>query len=253
MSETAAERNTAYYDQESPGREDYWRFMAAPRFRVRRTLNMIKRRRPSTLVDLGCGGGQFLDEVAEAFPDIALTGTPLSARQIRENSVRNPRIEWVQSDLQTPGVFGADVSGRFDGVIAMELIEHLDHPDKMLENALELARPGGGWLFLTTQSGPIRPTEQHVGHVRHFDRAALDALLRRAGWKPVKIWNEGFPFHDAAKWYANRRPDETLEQFGSTRYGTVERAICFGLRLAFRLNSRRRGAQLYGLAERPAG
>ena len=65
----------------------------------------------------------------------------------------------------------------------------------------------------------------------------------------MRIWNTGFPFHDLSKWYANRDPDRSLEQFGERAYGMRENVICWALRQAFRFNSRRRGAQLFAVAE----
>ena len=39
-------------------------------------------------------------------------------------------------------------------------------------------------------------------------------------------------------------------RFGDASYGWYENTVCFALRLAFRLNSQRRGAQLFAIASR---
>ncbi|MGH9420370.1 MAG: class I SAM-dependent methyltransferase [Thermoanaerobaculia bacterium] len=237
------ESNRAYYEQLQPGRRDYWRYMAAPRHRVATILRLIEQSPSSSLIDLGCGNGQLLDEIARRFPQMKLAGIDLSENQLQENRERHPSIAWMAADLQKP----VEASDRFDVVVASEIIEHLDQPEALLRNAALLARPGG-MLILTTQSGTIRETERRVGHIRHFDAATLDAMLRATSWTPRRIWNDGFPFHDLSKWWANRDAGSSMKQFGENAYGTKERLICALLRLAFRFNSRTRGAQLFALA-----
>lgn len=245
----AVERNRAYYDRTLVGRDDYWRFMAAPRFRVRTLLAELSRTGAASVVDLGCGNGRFLDEVARRFPAIELAGVDLSPMLVEANRRRRPDASWHTVDLDQPAAVAESLAGRFEAVVAAEVVEHVERPEVFLRNAADLATTAG-WLLLSTQSGPVRPTERHVGHVRHFSRQELDRLLADAGWRPVRVWNCGFPFHDLSKWWANRRPETTLERFGSRSYGWSERAVCAALRLAFRLNSRRRGAQLFAVARR---
>ena len=239
---TATDSNREYYEAASPARDDYWRYMAAPRARVARVVQLVREAYPQSLIDLGCGNGQLLDDLARAFPNMRLAGLDLSSRQIEENRVRAPQIEWMVGDLSQ------EIEPKqFDVVTASEVIEHLDEPRGLLDNARRL----GDTLILTTQSGPVRETERRVGHVRHFTRNDMTRLLTETGWAPVRVWNEGFPFHDLSKWWANRDAEGSMARFGGNeRYGVRERAICFALRTAFRLNSRSRGAQLYAVARK---
>lgn len=244
---TGLDSNRDYYEQLQPGRRDYWRYMAAPRHRVATILNLVGQSRAESLIDLGCGNGQLLDEIGKRFPRVMLAGVDLSQNQVNENRLHNPDVEWLAADLQIP--VEPLVHGRFDVVVASEIIEHLDDPEALLCNAALMSRTGGT-LILTTQSGVIRETERRVGHERHYDAATLDAMLRANSWIPRRIWNEGFPFHDLSKWWANRNAAASMQQFGENAYGVKERVICALLRLAFRLNSRSRGAQLFAVAEK---
>ncbi|MCG8416515.1 MAG: class I SAM-dependent methyltransferase [Proteobacteria bacterium] len=240
--------NRIYYEKDAVGRDDYWRKMAAPRHRVAVLRDEIVRTRPTAAIDLGCGNGAFLAELARRVSGLRLAGVDLSERQIARNRADMPGFEWHAADLEQPLSNCEELVGRFDAVIASEIVEHLDHPDRMLRNALAVARPGRGRLFLSTQSGPVRETERRVGHRRHYQKSELRALLRKSGWLPLRVWNTGFPFHDLSKWYANRNPDAAMERFGSNAYGWSENLICTALRLAFRLNSSRCGAQLFAVA-----
>lgn len=248
----AARVNSAYYEAAAAGRDDYWRFMAAPRARVATLLGLIRKEPVRSLVDLGCGGGTLLREIEALLPGVELAGLDLSRRQIEENRSRGSTIRWEVADLERPSDPEAGLDGRWDVVVASEILEHLDEPAAFLGNALRLAAPGRGRLLLTTQSGTVRETERRVGHRRHFTREALTLLLTEAGWAEPRVWNAGFPFHDLSKWWANRDPDASVQRFGERPYGRREKLVCALLRGAFALNSRSKGAQLYAVARRGA-
>lgn len=251
MTPSAADVNREFYEQALPGRDDYWQKMAAPRSRVAQILSLLSGLQPRRVVDLGSGGGQLLSEIRARLPDVALAGIDISAAQVRENARRHPTIDWYLADLDAPpGNLPGALAGSFDVVLATELIEHLDHPEALLRNACELARQGEGRLILSTQSGPLRETERRVGHRRHWTRAQMSEALLAAGWSPERIWNCGYPFHDLSKWYANLDPDGSMTQFAEKPYGFKQNLVCSALRTAFRLNSRRVGAQLYAVARR---
>ena len=245
--------NLEYYLTPSPGRADYWRKMAAPRFRVATFLELLRGIRPRTVVDLGCGGGEMLLEIHRAFPDAALCGVDLAPHQVEANRRKAPAIDWRVADLDQEQPFPADLAGRFDVVVAAEIIEHVAHPEIFSRNARQLARRGTGHLVLSTQSGPVLETERRVGHRQHFSAEAMRALLRHSGWEPVRVWNAGFPFHDLSKRLANIDPDRTMKRFSGMPYTHVQNAVCCVLRALFRLNSRRRGAQLFAVARNAAG
>lgn len=243
----AAATNRAYYDSEAPGRDDYWRLMAAPRLRVRRIGEIVRAASPRSLVDLGCGGGVLLSEISQFLPEASLAGIDLSERQIEVNRQSLLFASWFAGDLTKAEAVPPQLHGSFDVVTCSEVIEHVDSPQSFLRNA-RLLTGAGGLLVLTTQSGPVHETERRVGHVRHFTGQELSALLEENGWQVERVWNEGFPFHDLSKWYANLRPDATVARFGERAYGPSERAVCAVLRLLFRFNSRRRGMQLFATA-----
>lgn len=245
--------NLEYYGTWSPGREDYWNKMAAPRSRVATLLRLLGEQPPTSLVDLGCGNGQLLAEIGSRLPGIGLAGIDMSPAQIELNRRRLPDVDWRTMDLSTRGCVSREMHGRFDVVVASEVIEHVQDPEAFLENAFRLAVSGGGRLLLSTQSGVVRETERRVGHLRHFDPAEMEVLLRRSGWTPVRIWSCGFPFHNLSKWWANRHPSASMSRFGGDRYGPYQNLVCSLLRLAYRLNSTRRGAQLFAVAVRKPG
>jgi SAM-dependent methyltransferase len=222
--------------------------MAAPRFRLATLLGLLREHGGRSVADLGCGNGQLLAAIRAQSKTYELCGIDLSETQIAQNRERQPGISWLQADLDRPLDLLPRLIGQFDTVVASELIEHVDHPDELLKNAALLATQERGVLLLSTQTGPIRATEKHVGHQRHFTAEQIRQLLEQTGWRPVRVWNAGFPFHDLSKWVANLRPAEALARFGDQPYGSLENLACALLRFAFLFNSGRRGAQLFAVA-----
>ena len=56
----AAALNQLVYDRMPSGHLDYWRLMAAPRFRMQVILDALATRAPHRIADLGCGTGLLL-------------------------------------------------------------------------------------------------------------------------------------------------------------------------------------------------
>lgn len=246
----AAALNREFYEGDQPGVIDYWTYMAAPRTRVATVLREVRRANPATVIDLGCGGGQLLNEIADALPGVRLYGVDISAPRIEANRRLHRGVEWHVADLDGERAPPSELQGVADVVIATEIVEHLDAPESFLRGALALARRPGGQLIVTTQSGPVQETERRVGHRRHYSREQMHDLLTRSGWHPERVWNSGWPFHDLSKWYANRDPEGSMATFGANQYGLQQRAVCFALRTLFKFNSNSRGAQLYAIARR---
>lgn len=241
--------NYAYYRAIAPGMDEYWRKMAAPQMRISTLLRLLAERPPLSLVDLGCGNGYLLSQLCARHPTTEFAGIDLSDTQLAVNRRQLPGIAFYEMDLCQPRLrLPPRLVQHFDAVVAAEIIEHVEDPLRFLSNARSLATSRGGRLLLTTQSGPLRETERRVGHVRHFTIEEMHSLLTKAGWEPLCIWNCGFPFHDLSKWYANLDPDASMRSFGEQRYGLWQNLICSALRLAFRFNSKRRGAQLFAVA-----
>ncbi len=242
--------NGHYYSTLKPGRRDYWRYMAAPLMRLETMMNVLVNTPPQKVIDLGCGDGSLLLAVSSRFPNAQLAGIDRSFSQIEENRKRNGSISWQAADFDSTNDLVPELNGKFDVALCMEVVEHVADPSRLLLHARGLVRPGGR-LILSTQSGPLRETERRVGHRKHFSEEEMADLLKSNGWNPVRVWNSGWPFHDLSKWIANIFPDRSMRHFGDVAYSWSQKTICQILGVAFKLNSKKHGAQLFAVAEKP--
>jgi SAM-dependent methyltransferase len=70
-------------------------------------------------------------------------------------------------------------SEQFDGVICIEVIEHVNEDRDFVSQIHRVLKPGG-WLLLTTPNGDYirnEPPNYNPDHVRHYTRAQLNELL----------------------------------------------------------------------------
>jgi SAM-dependent methyltransferase len=73
-------------------------------------------------------------------------------------------------------------SNSFDGVVCVEVIEHVHRDDLFISQIDRVLKPGG-WLYLTTPNGDYiknEPPDYNPDHWRHYTRAGLRQLLETA-------------------------------------------------------------------------
>ena len=138
--------------------------------------------RPQRLVEIGCGAGSLLAELAARGLAPRLDGYDLSA----------PAVEIARShDL--PGVTvevfdGARVpaaDGAYDLAVLSHVLEHVPDPGALLAEAARTAP----WVLvevpLEDNRSAARPAKRaeaaRIGHIQFFDRVAVRALCRDAG------------------------------------------------------------------------
>ncbi len=121
-----------------------------------------------SLVDIGCGDGRLVREVARAFPDRTVEGVDYSARAINLAQALNPSLLFTVRDIcKDP------MSRQYDVVTLMEVYEHIPPAlcHAFVEGVWQLLKPGG--RLIVTVPHVNKPVEPH--HFRHFDAATLAA------------------------------------------------------------------------------
>lgn len=166
-------------------------WVPAPRYLLRRAriLRQLDRIAPCETLEIGCGAAVLLHELtARGFRCTALESSP-DARALAQGLAADAGL-----DIRVVDAPGAGWEGRFPLLMAFEVLEHIEHD----REALDLWRswmPAGGTLLLSVPAHMAKwnPSDVWAGHFRRYERDALAALLRDAGFEPETIECYGFP------------------------------------------------------------
>lgn len=124
----------------------------------------------ASLIDIGCGDGRFLREVAGRFPGTRLLGVDASTRAVRLAQALNPEIEYRVLDIVRDGSIE-----KFEAATLIEVIEHI--PPALLPEFVRATADcmcPDGRLVLTV---PHRNKPLITKHYQHFTGEQLRELL----------------------------------------------------------------------------
>jgi len=231
----------SFYDAQWKEWNDMIQYSPAPRFRRTKIISWLKRLPVRSLLDVGCGNGEFLLHVHKALPKIQLTGADVADELVAANRIRMPEFKFNVLNLDQ-----AILSERYDAVVCMEVVEHCADYRKVISR---LAKMTNQWLLITVPCGPLFEIDRRVGHIKHFNADEIRRALADAGMKTVKLQCWGFPFFNLYKHVINLAPDMMSESFLSSRtYSGKQKALSLAAYGAFRLSLPLWGYQLFALA-----
>jgi len=239
-------KDGAFYDRCWQGWGGYISHSPATRARRRRILGWLRSDPVTDLLDVGCGNGAFLAELAQVRPDLRLAGADISPEVIAADEARHPDMEFSILDLNSQ-----ELPRRCQAVTCMEVVEHCADP---LAAVARLARAATRSLYLTAPCGPLFPIDARVGHTSHLDPRATRRTLEAEGMRVERCQAWGFPFFNLYKHAINLRPEAMERSFLDARdWGPGKKAVALAADVAFRCNLPFWGYQLFVKATRPAG
>lgn len=177
-----------------------WTASKFDRSRVARLRELLARRPPGPLLDVGCYDGQLLTRAVDSRAAGRLCGIDISEPALRAARQRGLASVRAHAEAQLP--FRDECFGT---VLAGEVIEHVFDTQALLCELARVLRPAG-WLIITTPnlvalSGRVQlvlgrsphnvefdasPTTS--GHIRYFTFDTLELLERRSGLSPIGRW-----------------------------------------------------------------
>jgi SAM-dependent methyltransferase len=141
-------------------------------------------------LDAACGSGYAAAHLARrGWTGVALDAAPEAVALTRARLRHFPQVEAVGGQLETYD------GGPFATVLLFDVLEHLEDDAAALRRVAAL-QPAGGSLALTVPTHEAREwrwDDDVYGHLRRYDPDGLAALLDRAGYATLAMWDVTFP------------------------------------------------------------
>jgi ubiquinone/menaquinone biosynthesis C-methylase UbiE len=129
-----------------------------------------------TVLDVGCGTGTLLSLIKKSKPKLKLEGRDHSDVAIKK--LRNRKIKGKVESLP-------NIAGKFDIIIATEVIEHMKDDDKVLENMSRSANR----IIITVPNNRLGP-EECDEHFRKYSAESLEEKINKF-YAHFEIYNAG--------------------------------------------------------------
>jgi SAM-dependent methyltransferase len=139
-----------------------------------------------SVLDVACKDAALLELLRASAPGVAYTGLDISERVIAKNQRDKPGARFLAADVMH-GVPLPDKS--FDRIFALEILEHLPEPMRLLQEARRLLKDDGFMLLSVPNPyyymelvNELRSFPEDDGHLFAFRNANVRALVEYAGF-----------------------------------------------------------------------
>lgn len=143
---------------------------------------------PKTILEFGCGQGAVGARLAARTEYLGIEPDAESCAVARQ------RLASATGRVVHGDHTNLPVGSQYDLVCAFEVLEHIEHDEKVLAEWTEFIRPGGH-IVLSVPAWPSRfgPMDTAVGHFRRYSPRDMAGVLERAGLLDVSIRLYGWP------------------------------------------------------------
>ena len=161
----------------------------------------LKKSEGKSLLDLGCGNGALTSKIEKL--GLKCVGTDFSSSGISIAKKAHPLVDFFQSTMDAP--LPDEHHGKYDIVMAVEVIEHLLLPRQLFARAKEALKPGGTMIVTTPYHGYLKNImlafvnkyDSHwhplrdYGHIKFFSIATLGQIFTEEGFEVDEIVRVG--------------------------------------------------------------
>lgn len=153
-------------------------------------LSVIKRIKPESLIDIGCGPGAFLEEVQKCSTDIHLSALDLSEEMVEVTKARlSGEVNAIVGDSENMPID----DGQYTVATCNMSIHHYPHPQKAVNEMYRIIKKDG-YLLLNDMDcvAPIRAVANIIfprlkaGDVKMYNKEEILAMMKTAGFMKVK-------------------------------------------------------------------
>lgn len=139
---------------------------------------------PRSVLEIGVGEGFLSGFLSEKYPEVEFSGVDLNEQDLALLAQKFPRIKRYCANIYDLSA----LPGGYDLIICAEVLEHVDEPDRALEQIVKLAPkrviltvPHEPWFMLSNLAMGKNVTRlgNDIEHVNHFTVSSFRRLLAR--------------------------------------------------------------------------
>jgi 2-polyprenyl-3-methyl-5-hydroxy-6-metoxy-1,4-benzoquinol methylase len=152
----------------------------------------------ASVLDVGCGRGDFLRFIRGIRPDLRLSGIDLSG------TARGEGIRFIPGDI-----LSTEIDERFDAVVSLAVIEHISDVKGFVRRLSRLTKPRGIVVTMTLNDSSLLYALARAGrcvdvplafdrlyskhHLHHFTRKSLRTVFTEAGFAIISDFDHDAP------------------------------------------------------------
>lgn len=150
---------------------------------LKKIAKIVSAESAKTVIDVGCGEGYPDQLLLEEIPALKIVGVDVDCQALKLARKRNSQVSYCFGDI-----FNLSFKKRaFDLALALEVLEHLEYPEKAVEKIKKIAKkclfsvPYEPWFTLACFfSGSYFNTRgRHPGHINSWSRKTFEKMLKK--------------------------------------------------------------------------
>ncbi len=157
------------------------------------------------ILEVGSGIGTFTDKLINNFPASNITLTDVSLEYCRELNNKysgNKKISTYQLDLNNNVDYERIGYGKFDSIVAINVLEHVEKDEFALRQLYRMLKDKGTLTLLVPCHGFLyNVIDKNVGHFRRYTKSDLEAKTRKTEFTMDRMFY--FNVLGILGWYLN--------------------------------------------------
>jgi SAM-dependent methyltransferase len=157
------------------------------------------------VLEVGSGIGNMSEQLLRGNPEhLVLTDIDPWYRERLRESFAQPEVRVEGLELPDPSAAARFAADRVDTVVALNVVEHIEHDVEAVRSMANMLAPGGRVVILVPALQAIYgEMDRELGHFRRYSKATLTRVMTSAGLRVERlIWFSRF---SVAGWWFNGR------------------------------------------------
>ena len=136
----------------------------------------------NSIADVSAGTGRLLKEFLNKFLQKKYSGFEFSDSALKLCKINCPNISFSKVDLYK------EVAEKFDFLLCVDTLEHLEHPELAISNMIKMLN-AGGHLFLIVPNGRY---DKFEGHIHYWSPESFKLFIEKNNCivKYTQVWNK---------------------------------------------------------------